>query len=470
MSMSLIKCPECNNEISDKSTQCVYCGYPLKGNKSFNGKKNKFFILLIAILFVLLMAVTIYLVSEKLRDKEAPKFDNVPDKIEVRVGEDLNIEQYLSEIKITDNVSENVDYTIIDDKVNMNVPGEYYANIESSDEAGNIGIQKIKVIVTDYAVHEAYMNAVNLEKSQLEINATGTYSFNGIHIADEEVDTLKAGAIYRSIAQQLEGYYIFGEEYYSNWGDDVVKLVWGMDKPKEWKDLQVLVDDAKTYISTYNSLGEIMDRLEKVGCTKGKFNYVKGIFSFEISDLSQAAQELGITEEMLGYLLASLEEYSPETSFDGNSYNLKLTVSGQQEKSVVTNSDFIMYVDGEKSDELSSMKERNYDYTYYFYDKNDVVDPSRLQVTMYNTYRGLPLLSSYNAMLFLYGKGTEKTFNNEDDILYKSLIAANDDSAKVLKTCKKYMVYKYDDNGELVFYFDQDDDLIFILLSNQMPY
>lgn len=27
--MALIKCPECNKEISDKSPQCIYCGYPI---------------------------------------------------------------------------------------------------------------------------------------------------------------------------------------------------------------------------------------------------------------------------------------------------------------------------------------------------------------------------------------------------------------------------------------------------------
>lgn len=27
--MALIKCPECGKEISDKSKQCIYCGYPL---------------------------------------------------------------------------------------------------------------------------------------------------------------------------------------------------------------------------------------------------------------------------------------------------------------------------------------------------------------------------------------------------------------------------------------------------------
>lgn len=32
--MSLIKCPECGKEVSDQSSQCIHCGYPL------NQKKN----------------------------------------------------------------------------------------------------------------------------------------------------------------------------------------------------------------------------------------------------------------------------------------------------------------------------------------------------------------------------------------------------------------------------------------------
>lgn len=28
--MSLIKCPECNKEISDKSVSCIHCGFPLQ--------------------------------------------------------------------------------------------------------------------------------------------------------------------------------------------------------------------------------------------------------------------------------------------------------------------------------------------------------------------------------------------------------------------------------------------------------
>lgn len=38
--MALINCPECSREISDKSTNCIHCGYPLKSTNLcyINGK------------------------------------------------------------------------------------------------------------------------------------------------------------------------------------------------------------------------------------------------------------------------------------------------------------------------------------------------------------------------------------------------------------------------------------------------
>ena len=31
--MALIKCPECGKEISDASTACIHCGYPISKNQ-----------------------------------------------------------------------------------------------------------------------------------------------------------------------------------------------------------------------------------------------------------------------------------------------------------------------------------------------------------------------------------------------------------------------------------------------------
>ena len=40
--MALIKCPECNNMISDKSEHCIHCGYPLNNVKQLEEEKPSF--------------------------------------------------------------------------------------------------------------------------------------------------------------------------------------------------------------------------------------------------------------------------------------------------------------------------------------------------------------------------------------------------------------------------------------------
>lgn len=37
--MSLIECPECGKEISDKANSCPNCGYPLNNNQSYESDK-----------------------------------------------------------------------------------------------------------------------------------------------------------------------------------------------------------------------------------------------------------------------------------------------------------------------------------------------------------------------------------------------------------------------------------------------
>lgn len=39
--MALINCPECGKEISDKSKQCIHCGYPLEELENTSNIDNK---------------------------------------------------------------------------------------------------------------------------------------------------------------------------------------------------------------------------------------------------------------------------------------------------------------------------------------------------------------------------------------------------------------------------------------------
>lgn len=67
--MSLIKCPECGKEVSDKSKTCVHCGYPLARNNTTQNKKgepvvrsiNKHLSLLLVGLAIIVFVIVIFI-------------------------------------------------------------------------------------------------------------------------------------------------------------------------------------------------------------------------------------------------------------------------------------------------------------------------------------------------------------------------------------------------------------------------
>lgn len=56
--MALIKCPECGKEISDKTSSCPNCGYPIKKKITFTHKK-----IIVPIVIVALAVIVIFIVS-----------------------------------------------------------------------------------------------------------------------------------------------------------------------------------------------------------------------------------------------------------------------------------------------------------------------------------------------------------------------------------------------------------------------
>ena len=55
--VALIKCPECNTEISDQSKKCIKCGYPLKKNDSKKGFSKRKIIITIICLIVIVFVI-----------------------------------------------------------------------------------------------------------------------------------------------------------------------------------------------------------------------------------------------------------------------------------------------------------------------------------------------------------------------------------------------------------------------------
>lgn len=99
-----------------------------------------------------------------LDDKQKPKFKNVPEQITLNVGDDFNVEQQLADlnVEIIDNVSSVLTYTIAKNNVDTSMAGEYLVLLSVTDDAGNKSEEKIKVVVNDYPVHKAYLEATNL--------------------------------------------------------------------------------------------------------------------------------------------------------------------------------------------------------------------------------------------------------------------------------------------------------------------
>lgn len=491
--MALIKCSECGKKISDKAFVCPNCGYPVKKNQeemlneneesneskvnlnSSNkqnikkGKKKYYWIVVGIILGCLtLFSIVFFFMT---RDEEPPQIENLPEQIELKVGEDFEAEQLLANVKVIDNKSTNLGYTVQTEEVNINTPGEYYIIVQASDKVGNTSEEKVKVIISDYPVHMAYMDAVNLEKEKLQKDSLGRYSFNGINIADEEMEWLEDGAIYRSIAKQLEGFYLI-KSMYNNWGNTIVETVWGFEKPQTWDELKPYADDAILLISRKQSVGEIMTIFQKLSCVDGDFDYVNGEFNFTISDLTEVANELRITEEMLGYILAYLEEYAPITQFNGNSYTCEYKWLGADRKNI-DESEFNIYANfSESKNVISLMPDQGAsDSYYYFAYAPEVIDETDNYLDLaYLTKRGICVRDSIDAVRFAYGGGDIVPYDKNSDITYEGFLFNNDSNHVILDMCTQYIAYRIGDMGNIAFFFDKDGILLMIGYYNVVVY
>lgn len=184
-------------------------------------------------------------------------------------------------------------------------------------------------------VEFAYMEATNLRVDSLEKNSTGSYSYNGLTLLSDDTDWLdtewgkdaeylNSGTLYRSYAKKLEGYYVLGESMYGMWKGNV-KNIFGFDAPETWEEMKPYVDKVIPYIKTNDYFKPMMDRLSKLESFEGTVDTINGIYDFKINNVEEAASEIGITQKMFGYMLAALDEYASNVSFEGNGYQFLLS-------------------------------------------------------------------------------------------------------------------------------------------------
>lgn len=499
--MALIKCPECGHEVSDKATSCPNCGYMLEKqeveNKSEepqkqpkketdNRKKIAIGIGVIVLVVIIIIGINLFKkggLVDQLTDKEAPKFKNVLTELTYYVGDEVNFEDVIKEnnVQAVDNVDSEVNVKVDSSQVKLDEPGNYVLTLKAEDRAKNETKAEVSVQVNDYETHKAYLAATTLDQSKLEKDSIGSCKYNGITIPESETQDIEAGTMYRSISKSLEGFYLFGKTIYGNWNANIAQTVFGIDKPSSYDEMKPYVDLVFSYIIPDASLPQILSWLQNCSTVSGDFDYEQGTFSFEISDLTSTASELLITEKMLGYTLAVIEEYGAETKFTGNSYTCKLQVVGdaaRTDKNVLTYEDFNASLDGVTSSTSSQNMIDSFNNgdalcTWYYYVEN--VDAYREGVI--GTPRGIRLGMDYNSVVFEYGKGNEGevSFTDDDKImqmLNETKRDSQDDSVDFYRNqVSKYMAYKTQDGlYEMIFVFDSNNKLSWIFYDNSPVY
>lgn len=115
-------------------------------------------------------------------------------------------------------------------------------NIENNTENVNPRIQFI-LDENGESVETSYPQVpVRVQQGQ-------SISINGI---------VEAGALYRSMATQLEGYTFAS---YSSWKGSVVPVLFGYDKPETKDVLNPYIDSVKDYIVLVSPLKSVMNKL-----------------------------------------------------------------------------------------------------------------------------------------------------------------------------------------------------------------
>ena len=491
--MALIKCPECGHTVSDKAKSCPNCGYALEKTvlESSISKKKKY---IIPIVFgVIVVAIGIgfatsrkkvtYTIKE-MADNESPVFQNVPEELSYHVGDEVDFKKVLADagVSITDNIDNDMSYQVDSSNVQFDVPGDYKITLTAKDQAENETKEEIPVHIEDYETHKAYKAATSLTKESLTQTSTGSYKYDGIHISDSELEDLEAGTMYRSISKQLEGFYLFGNMLYNNWNVDLVQTVFGIEKPQSYSEMKPYVDNIFPFVTPNSTLPQVLSWIQKCSTVTGEFNYETAYFSFTISDLTKTASELGITEKMLGYVLAVIDEYSPEITFSANTYSCEIQVVGnaaKQDKNTLTYDDLMNSLDGVSSpsdtENVKQVLDSNGEecFRWAFYDES--VDTSKEGVI--NTNRNVRIGMSYNTVIYNYGYGAEGSvsFSFDDpiiDVLNDALESQGDDSINFYKEqAVRYMAYKTADGlYELIFIFDSDDNVSWIIFDNSPTY
>lgn len=176
---------------------------------------------------------------------------------------------------------------------------------------------------------QAYNKMQNVPVSDLEVTPRGTYRYGVWVLSEESVSKIggnvvvNQGMMYNEIGWTLSLYCDLGTMASSE-AESFFKVVVGKEtEPNNWPELAPILFE---FIHPNPSEADILKALEPLKSVEGTFDYDSRNYEFQITDLTKAANELQISEEMLGYVIAKLSEYPAQISFSGNTMTCSLTV------------------------------------------------------------------------------------------------------------------------------------------------
>lgn len=194
--------------------------------------------------------------------------------------------------------------------------------------------------VTISAVEEAYNTAINLTKSDLSIEyAIGdfnTWMYRGISLTYEDCEFINDArlnpkglvnqdALYCSLAETIADLIKWDAKNKNISYKDDAKILFG-EVPESQEEFIKRAKQVSSFITSNDSMTSILEALENCEGVNGTFDYANNKFDFIITDVSECAANLGVSEDVLGYMLAFFNMYPADITFENNSCIFSLTV------------------------------------------------------------------------------------------------------------------------------------------------
>lgn len=214
------------------------------------------------------------------------------------------------------------------DKINNSKQTEnYQTNQEtkpSEPTKPNVSISEAK------ATYEA---AITATKGDLT-GSKGKWYYDGIPLLSDDCEwidsslnksgSVSQGVVYRKIAKMLSGSDFKNKRFFYSY-KDISELLLGFT-PDTIDEYIPYGENASKFITVNNQLEAIMKKFETLKSVSGQYDYdygKLGKYSIDILDMSECAKEMQISDKMLGYIFAMLDEYAVEITFNENSCHIE---------------------------------------------------------------------------------------------------------------------------------------------------